>query len=136
MSGSIKGNKGSLLTFDFVIADLEIYYSATSPKNAYYELKRYLISKGFEHLKDSDYRHPEFSVEQSIQSAYDFAMENKWFAPCLSKLNVSPNIPVIDISTHLKIACGDIDWMNRKVAEYNGIEEAEEELEEDDELEL
>lgn len=133
MSGSIKGNKGSLLTFDFLIADLEIYYSATSPQNAYYDLKRYLISKGFEHLKDSDYRHPEFSVEQSIQSAYDFAMENKWFALCLSKLNVSPNIPIVDVSLDLKNVYNDVDWMNRKVAEYYGLEE---ELKEDDELEL
>lgn len=102
MSRSIDRMKGTVLTFDFVIEELKKYYSSTSPKNAYREVKNYLVKNGFEHLKDSDYRHLEFSLEETFALVCDFSGNNRWFSLSLNKLNLSPNMPVIDVSKEIK----------------------------------
>lgn len=129
MSSGLDNIKGTVLTFDFVIEELKTFYSPVSPQNAYREIKMYLLQFGFEHLKDSDYKHPELSMEQSLSIIREYAKNNKWFAPCLKKLNLSPNIPVLDVSGELKLMYCDEDWLNSKRDSLIDTKDEAEELE-------
>ncbi|WP_373843184.1 hypothetical protein [Bacteroides heparinolyticus] len=113
--------RGSILSFDFVQSELKKHYSAVSPQNAYREVKKYLLKYGFEHLKDSDYKHTDIGLETAYDIVVKFAKDNHWFAVCLSKFNISPNIPIIDISPELKSLCSDL--------ELDDLKEEEEDLE-------
>jgi len=49
--------RGVVLSFDFVTQDLRDNFSNSSPQGAYDVIKAYLVKNGFEHLKDTDYKH-------------------------------------------------------------------------------
>lgn len=76
---------GVLLTFDFIINNLEKYYSYKSPKNAYREIGKFLTENGFEKTKDSDYISLEINRKKAYRLINEFAKEEKWFALCIKK---------------------------------------------------
>lgn len=93
---------GVLLTFDLVMAELERYYSAKNPQNAYNVIKRFLIQNGFEHLRDTDYKNPNIDKVDTVDLLYHFSQKNKWFPFCVSKVNISPNVITLDIADDIK----------------------------------
>lgn len=109
--------KGVLLTFDLDTKLLRDYYSRTSPQGAYEVIERYLKKQKFEHLKDTDYRHTEMSKVEVLKLVADFAQNNKWFPLCLNKMNISPNVPILDISHDIKMMYTDEEWKQEKDAE-------------------
>lgn len=82
--------KGVILTFDFVIKNLEKYYSYKSPKNAYREIGKFLIENGFEKTRDSDYVSDKYNRLNAIGILDEFSKNNKWFSLCISKVSVAP----------------------------------------------
>lgn len=110
--------KGVILSFDLTVNNLRKYYSYKSPQGAYEKISRYLIANGFEKLKDSDYRNANITLRQTVVLMNDFSENNKWFTLCLNKLNLSPNIPKIDISDDLKLLHNDNEWQRQKNLEY------------------
>ena len=82
--------KGVILTFDFVIKNLEKYYSYKSPKNAYREIGKFLIENGFEKARDSDYVSDKYNRLNAIGILDEFSKNNKWFSLCISKVSVAP----------------------------------------------
>ena len=82
--------KGVILTFDFVIKNLEKYYSYKSPKNAYREIGKFLIENGFEKTRDSDYVSDKYNRLNAIGILDEFSKNNKRFSLCISKVSVAP----------------------------------------------
>ena len=82
--------KGVILTFDFVIKNLEKYYSYKTPKNAYREIGKFLIENGFEKTRDSDYVSDKYNRLNAIGILDEFSKNNKWFSLCISKVSVAP----------------------------------------------
>ena len=82
--------KGVILTFDFVIKNLEKYYSYKSQKNAYREIGKFLIENGFEKTRDSDYVSDKYNRLNAIGILDEFSKNNKWFSLCISKVSVAP----------------------------------------------
>ena len=82
--------KGVILTFDFVIKNLEKYYSYKSPKNAYREIGKFLIENGFEKTRDSDYVSDKYNRLNAIGILDEFSKNNKWFSLCIRKVSVAP----------------------------------------------
>lgn len=70
---------GVLLTFDLVMAELERYYSAKNPQNAYNVIKRFLIQNGFEHLRDTDYKNPNIDKVDTVDLLYHFSQKTNGF---------------------------------------------------------
>lgn len=101
--------RGVVLSFDFVTQDLRDNFSNSSPQGAYDVIKAYLIKNGFEHLKDTDYKHDSINKLDTVDLLYQFAQNNKWFPYCIKKVNISPNIATLDISEEIK-AFQDEDW--------------------------
>lgn len=108
MSQSSKNRKSSLwqngivLSFDLDTTKLKEYYSKTSPQGAYDLLKRFLIKNGFEHRKDSDYVNPNIERRYAVRLLHHFMNDNKWFPLCINKMNISPNVEVLDIAEDLR----------------------------------
>lgn|GEM_PF-708295 len=94
--------RGVVLSFDLVTQDLKDNYSNSSPQGAYDVIKRYLLKNGFEHLKDTDYKHDSINKLDTVDLLYKFSKENKWFPYCIKKVNISPNITTLDISDGIK----------------------------------
>jgi vapD len=82
--------KGVILTFDFVIRNLEKYYSYKSPKNAYREIGKFLIENGFEKTRYSDYVSDKYNRLNAIGILDEFSKNNKWFSLCIRKVSVAP----------------------------------------------
>lgn len=100
---------GVVLSFDFVFDSLKVYYSETAPQGAYEVIKSYLVKNGFEHLKDSDYKNEKIDDLETVDLLYHFSMKNKWFPFCLKKLDISPNVIKLDVSTDIW-AFRDEEW--------------------------
>lgn len=100
---------GVVLTFDFVVDDLMVYYSSTAPQGAYEVIRSYLIKNGFEHLKDSDYKNEKIDDLETADLLYHFSVKNKWFPFCLKKLGISPNVIKLDVSADIRAFC-DEEW--------------------------
>lgn len=100
---------GVVLTFDFVVDNLKVYYSSTAPQGAYKAIKSYLIKNGFEHLKDSDYKNEKIDDLETADLLYHFSVKNKWFPFCLEKLDISPNVIKLDVSADIRAFC-DEEW--------------------------
>lgn len=100
---------GVVLSFDFAVDNLRIYYSATAPQGAYEVIKSYLIKNGFEHLKDSDYKNENIDDLETADLLYHFSVRNKWFPFCLKKMDISPNVIKLDVSADIR-ALRDEDW--------------------------
>lgn len=93
---------GVILSFDFNTKLLKEYFSITSPQGAYRVMKYFLLSHGFEHKKDSDYVNIKIHKVKAVDLLLDFAENNAWFPICVNKMNISPNIISLDISTQLQ----------------------------------
>jgi virulence-associated protein VapD len=104
---------GVVLSFDFVVDDLRIYYSETAPQGAYEVIKSYLLKNGFEHLKDSDYRNENIDDLETAELLYHFSINNKWFPYCLKKMDISPNVIKLDVSADIRAFCDEEWWMQR-----------------------
>lgn len=100
---------GVVLSFDFVVDDLKVYYSEKSPQGAYAVIKDFLVKNGFEHLKDSDYKNERLDDLATADLLYHFSRENKWFPFCLKKMDISPNVIKLDISKDIQ-ALRDDEW--------------------------
>lgn len=100
---------GVVLTFDFVVDDLKRYFSNKAPQGAYEVIKRYLLRHGFVHLRDTDYKNAHITKYDTVDILYRFSLENKWFPYCIRKLNISPNVIVLDISADVQ-ALRDDAW--------------------------
>ena len=111
-SESLWGN-GVVLSFDLSIAKLKDYFSNSSPQGAYDIIKRFLLNNGFEHKKDSDYINPTIDKIDTVDLLVDFSEEHKWFPLCVNKMNISPNIETLDITTQLE-GLIDEEWKNQK----------------------
>ncbi len=93
---------GVVLSFDFDTEKLREHYSQSSPQGAYDVIKRFLIRNGFEHRKDSDYINYNINKEKSVNLIYQFTKNHDWFAECQNKINISVNVPSLNISDHIK----------------------------------
>lgn len=100
---------GVVLSFDFAVDNLKIYYSETAPQGAYKAIQSYLVKNGFEHLKDSDYRNENIDDLETVDLLYHFSIKNKWFPFCLKKLDISPNVIKLDVSADIR-AFRDEEW--------------------------
>lgn len=105
---------GVLLTFDFLVADLKKYYSATLPQGAYSIIERFLVQRGFEKTKDSDYLSYSINKIQAAEIVSEFAENNKWFPISLKKLSITPIDKIWDMSTSIKTLYTDEEWKNQK----------------------
>lgn len=106
--------EGVVVSFDLVTDNLKRYYSEKSPQGAYAVIAKEFKRKGFEKLKDSDYRHTSMSEADALEVISKFAKSEKWFPVCISKVIVSPNVPKLDISDRMKEYFTDTDWKNEK----------------------
>lgn len=104
---------GVVLSFDFVVDDLKIYYSETAPQGAYEVIRSYLVKNGFEHLKDTDYKNESIDDLETANLLYHFSVKHKWFPFCLKKMDISPNVEKLDISTDIW-AFRDEEWGKAK----------------------
>lgn len=104
---------GVVLSFDLDTASLKKYFSKTSPHGAYDVVKRFLKNNGFKHKKDSDYVNENIGKIAAVDLLVDFTDQNKWFPLCVNKMNISPNVAVLDISEELK-QLADEDWQKQK----------------------
>lgn len=116
---------GVLLTFDFIINNLEKYYSYKSPKNAYREIGKFLTENGFEKTKDSDYISLEINRKKAYRLINEFAKEEKWFALCIKKVSITPIKDVFDISDVIKSLHTDMDFKLEKDRQYEELVDKE-----------
>lgn len=100
---------GVVLSFDFVVEDLRVYYSANAPQGAYEVIKAYLLKNGFVHLKDSDYKNEKIDDLETADLLYHFSISHKWFPFCLRKMDISPNVIKLDVSADIQ-AFRDEEW--------------------------
>ena len=100
---------GVVLSFDFAVDDLKVYYSQTAPQGAYEMIKSYLVKNGFKHLKDSDYKNEKIDDLETVDLLYHFSKKNKWFPFCLKKMDISPNVIKLDIAMDIW-AFRDDEW--------------------------
>ena len=107
---------GIVLSFDFVVESLKLYYSAKSPQGAYEVMKRYLLDHGFQHKKDTDYVHKRMDRVAAVGILVYFAEDNKWFPFCVRKLIISPNIMELDIAAEFQ-QLGDEEFKKAKEQE-------------------
>ena len=104
---------GVVLSFDLSIAKLKDYFSNSSPQGAYDIIKRFLLNNGFEHKKDSDYVNTNIDKIDTVDFLVDFSEDHKWFPLCVNKMNISPNIETLDITTQLE-GLIDEEWKVQK----------------------
>lgn len=107
-------SNGVVLSFDFVVEDLRVYYSENAPQGAYEVIKAYLLKHGFEHLKDSDYKNETIDDLETADLLYHFSISHKWFPFCLKKLDISPNVIKLDVSADIQ-AFRDEEWGRKRV---------------------
>lgn len=110
--------KGVVISFDLVIDNLKRYYSEKSPQGAYAVIAKEFESKGFEKLRDSDYRHRTMSEADALELISEFSKREKWFPVSISKVIVSPNVPKLDVSDTIIEFFADTEWKNKKDKEY------------------
>ena len=107
---------GVVLSFDLDTNLLKLYYSSTSPQTAYTDIKKFLVNNKFEHKRDSDYVNPNINKIGTVELIRNFSKNNKWFPICVNKINISPNIQSLDISSDI-IKLVDEEWKNKKAIE-------------------
>lgn len=95
-------NNGVVLSFDLEISELRKHYSIKSPENAYRDIKKFLLSNGFIHLKDSDYSHNKLNKLKTSILIKQFISQNNWFPLSVKKVIISPNIESLDITAYVK----------------------------------
>ena len=78
------------INFDLDVNNLKIHYKNNSYTNAYDDIKRFLLSNGFEHRQGSGYvsikpinRIDTMDVIRSLSHKYD------WFPKCVNKCDVT-----------------------------------------------
>ena len=113
---------GAVLSFDFTVEDLKTYYSPASPTGGYYKFRKFLLEKGFEPLKDSDYKHNQFDDIAVMKILKEFSEENKWFPFCIKKMIITPHIENYDISDDVK-TFKDNEWAKEHLKSQNGKEQ-------------
>ena len=106
-------NNGVVLSFDLDTSKLRAYYSKTAPQGAYEVLKRFLLKNGFRHMKDSDYVNDSIDKVSTVKLLYRFTKVHKWFSLCVNKVNISPNVKVLDISEQIQ-QLADENWKRQK----------------------
>ena len=109
---------GVVVSFDFIYDDLRRYYSQKSPQGAYAVIERAFVSKGFQKLGDSDYKHDTIDEAAALKIIADFAKREKWFPVCIRKVIVSPNVPNLDISDDIRAFYTDDEWKREKDEQY------------------
>ncbi len=92
---------GVVLSFDLDTENLRKHFNQKHPENAYSVIRRFLEKNGFEHLKDSDYKHHTLDKIDSFDLLRQFTDNHEWFRLSLSKMILSPNITQLDITAEL-----------------------------------
>lgn len=64
-----------------ILKKLEIYYDKNYNK-AYYDIRKFLLSKGFEAIGDSDYIHNNMYYMDVVKLISNYSEEEKWLALC------------------------------------------------------
>lgn len=59
-------SEGSYMSIDLDTKKLKKYYSRKSPQGAYGVVKTYFESKGFSHLKDTNYENRNITTEKTV----------------------------------------------------------------------
>lgn len=79
---------GIVISFDLSMKLLDIYFEGGSDKKskAYYLIRKFLLSKGYEALDDSDYKNNEATLNNAINDLKEFCEKEKWFPLCIKKL--------------------------------------------------
>lgn len=78
------------INFDLKIESLRHYYSQKHPKQAYREIKKYLISNGFSHRQWSGYRSKNRLSDYDIISLVDEMFEKfPWLEHCATRFDVT-----------------------------------------------
>lgn len=105
---------GSYISIDLDTKMLKRYYSTKSPHGAYAVIKRYLTGNGYEHLKDTNYRSRNKTEDEAAKIIYDFVDMEKWFAPCVNKVNITPLNEQWDLTTDIMTDYLDEEWLKKK----------------------
>lgn len=103
-----KWTNGVVLSFDLKVELLNKFYDGKY-NNAYRDIKNYLIDKGFEHLKDSDYVNKRIDKSETVDLLKEFISESKWFASVVNKVTVSPNVISLNITEDIRLL-RDFEW--------------------------
>ena len=77
------------IAFDLKIADLEQYYSSTSPNNAYNEIGSFLKRNGFSHQQGSLYFGDEtIDAVRCVLVAQQLSKKLPWLSQCVTDIRM------------------------------------------------
>lgn len=77
------------IAFDFDTEMLERLYPSPSWRNAYTDVRNYLLENGFEHRQGSVYfGEPSLTAVECIAIVQDLAEEYSWFTPSLKDIRM------------------------------------------------
>lgn len=114
------------IIFWFWYRKLKEFYPLNDWRKAFKDIRKYLEERDFIPLKDSDYKNEKINKVGSTILLYEFGIENEWFGKCINKINISPNIEILDISDDVK----------SYLEEYHKEKEQKKDIEEDFEMEM
>ena len=90
------------LYFDMRIKDLEKYYSAKNPKNAYKRIKRFMNAHGFVHEQYSGYHSSSRMTDLEIfDLIYLMSNTYPWLKHCMNRFEVTNIGANHDLMGHL-----------------------------------
>ena len=92
---------GVVLSFDLDTKLLKKYYSINYT-GAYKIIKNFLLKNGFEHNQDSDYINPNMTRVDAVDTLVDLSYKYTWFPLCVKKVNLSPNVEVLEVSNEIR----------------------------------
>jgi virulence-associated protein VapD len=82
-------NRVYAIAFDLVVDDLRVYYSATSPTNAYAEIRDLLFEEGFRWQQGSVYfGGAEVDAVRTVEAAQRLGRDLPWFARCVRDIRM------------------------------------------------
>lgn len=95
---------GVVISFDLSMAMLDKYYPGgrENRAKAYSTIRSFLKSKGYEHLRDSDYKNNEDTMQGCYDKILNFNELHKWFSLCVNKLIIMPGSLYCDYTDLLK----------------------------------
>lgn len=84
---------GVVISFDLSMDMLDIYFEGgrDNRTKAYHLIRKFLISKGYETLKDSDYKNNEDTIGIAIFKLKELCNLEKWFPLCAKKVIITPD---------------------------------------------
>lgn len=95
---------GVVVSFDLSMDMLDKYYPGgrANRARAYGAIRSFLKSHGYEHLRDSDYKNNDDTMQGCYDKILVFNENNKWFSLCVNKLIIMPGSLYCDYTDLLK----------------------------------